>query len=295
MDPKPSTDYSLIAPAAPNAAMVWFPSMDDGSAKPRFPPLDEHIVRPEVTRDEMIRGRKVLAMPAAAPHADRQTRLDGLIGPHIQPNWVGSTELLTRVSQGSDFATDLSIRREGINPMTGERYLEEVAFEIVNEQKMKDIRDKAEDMTRRGVRRVFAIFVKKEQVGEWSTDKRDFIMLSPDSLIEDRCFVKPIPVRALLDAKIARAEAVRAYEVAKEPAIMQIKAKAEHRGERRGKRTGLKLGQRQILLRLLRQKFGDVSEGFEKQVKQAPSAKLDTWIGRVLLATTLDEVFAERH
>jgi hypothetical protein len=38
----------------------------------------------------------------------------------------------------------------------GRRYLEEVTFEIINEQSMKDIRDKAEDLTARGVRRVFA-------------------------------------------------------------------------------------------------------------------------------------------
>jgi hypothetical protein len=28
------------------------------------PPLDQHLVVPEVTRDEMIRGRNVVAQPA---------------------------------------------------------------------------------------------------------------------------------------------------------------------------------------------------------------------------------------
>ena len=30
-----------------------------------FPPVDEHWVDPEVTRDEIIGGRRVVAMPAA--------------------------------------------------------------------------------------------------------------------------------------------------------------------------------------------------------------------------------------
>jgi len=42
---------------------------------------------------------------------------------------TGSTDLLTRAGPGSDFATGTCIRRSGIDPRTGSRYLEEVAFE----------------------------------------------------------------------------------------------------------------------------------------------------------------------
>ena len=31
-----------------------------------FPPVDEHLVEPEVTRDEIIGGRRVVALPAEA-------------------------------------------------------------------------------------------------------------------------------------------------------------------------------------------------------------------------------------
>ena len=312
-----SDDDPRFAPPALAPDVLWCPPMAPSVPAYRFPSPDEHLVQPEVTRDEMIRGRKVVAMPAAAPHADRQTKLDALIDPHIHHDWVGSTELLTRVSEGSDFATDLSIRRKGNDPATGHRYLEELAFEVVNEQKMKDIREKAEDMTARGVRRVFAIFVKKEQVGEWSAKDGNFVMLSPDSFIKDPCFVKPIPVRALLDPKLARSEAVRAYEHTKEPAILEIKAKAERRGERRGQRKGLKLGlvkgkregleegltigrnegleigQRQVVLRLLSKKFGQVPGAAQLRVQDARPAELDVWVERVLSAATIEQVFAE--
>lgn len=66
---------------------------------------------------------------------------------------MGSTELLTRVGPKSDFATDLCIRREGIDADTGRRYLEELAFEVVSEQPLRDITDKTEDLLARGVRR----------------------------------------------------------------------------------------------------------------------------------------------
>ena len=38
-----------------------------------FPPIDEHLVVPELTRDEMIGGRRVVAMPAQLPHAAKRT------------------------------------------------------------------------------------------------------------------------------------------------------------------------------------------------------------------------------
>jgi hypothetical protein len=255
--------------------------------------VDEHIVRPEVTRDELIRGRKVVAMPAALPHATRQFGLDSLLEPHIHPAWEGATELLTRVSQGSDFATDVCIVQKGTDPATGQRFLEEVSFEIINEQSMRDIRDKAEDLTRRGVRRIFAVFVKTGKVGEWSAKHGDFVTLAEDDVIEDRCFIKPIPVRALLDQRLARAEAVRAYDRAKEPAMLEIKAKAERNGERRGERRGRAQGMRAMLLEQLSTRFGELPAAATARVRDSNPDQLRLWAKRVLTAPTLGEVFGE--
>jgi len=53
------TGYDLKAPGRSGAS----PSLRLPGREP-FPPLDEHLVAPEVTRDEVIGGRRVVSMPA---------------------------------------------------------------------------------------------------------------------------------------------------------------------------------------------------------------------------------------
>jgi len=240
---------------------------------------------PETTRDEMIRGRKVVAQPALEPHADLQTSLDFLILPHVRPGYRPSTELLTRVSEGSNFATDLSIRREGQDPATGRRFLEEISFEIVNEQSVRDVAEKAEDLAERGVRRVFAIFVKRREVCEWSTEKHAFVPLLLDGMLEDPCFVRPIAVRALLDAQNAELEVVRALERKGNTELARLKENARDEGREEGRREALRT--------LLRARFGEISADADARIAGASRATLDAWILRLLSATTSDEVFAE--
>ncbi|AUX37368.1 MULTISPECIES: hypothetical protein [Sorangium] len=297
MDPKPTGAALLLAPAARGGAAARLPPAELRQA--RFPAVDEHLVAPEVTRDELIRGRKVVAAPALEPHAEQQVRLDFLIAPHLQPGYIGAADLITRVAEGSDFATDLSIRKAGIDPATGRRYLEELSFEIVNEQSMHDVREKAEDLVARGVRRVFAIFVKRDGVAEWSAAEGRFVPLAPDAMIEDPSLVRPVPVRALLDGAAAEREVVRALERKGNPEIEAIKARerqaALDEGRRagldEGRRAGLDDGQRAVLLRQLRARFGDVPEGRREQVLAASGERLAGWAERILTATTLDELF----
>ena len=58
-------------------------------------------------------------------------------------------------------------------------HLEEVSFEVVHEQSTKDVTERAEDLTARGVRRIFAIFVKKREVREWSRSEGAWKTLGP--------------------------------------------------------------------------------------------------------------------
>ena len=44
-----------------------------------FPRLDDHLVVPEVTRDEVIKGRRVVAHPALPPHGDQHSELDFVV------------------------------------------------------------------------------------------------------------------------------------------------------------------------------------------------------------------------
>lgn len=65
------------------------------------------------------------------------------------PGYKSSIDLLTRFGEGSDFASDVCIRKDG-SDAEGCRYLEEVAFEVVSTQTRRHMTIRAEDMTRRG-------------------------------------------------------------------------------------------------------------------------------------------------
>lgn len=203
-----------------------------------FPSLDDDLVRPE-TREEMVDGRLVLALPAKEPHAERHHTLDYVTGGVLAPGYVGATDLLTRTGERSQFATDTCIRREGIDPATGTRYLEELAFEIVNEQSLRDITKRAGLLSARGVRRVIAIFVKLGEVREWSTERNDWITLDPSGTFEDRTIVEPIPVRALLDRAAANRAVVRGLYAKNEPAILEIKEEGREEGRAEMARTAI--------------------------------------------------------
>jgi len=231
MDPKPSAPHILLAPASNGAsAAARLPARE----APLSP--DDHLVTPEVTRDEIIRGRRVVAMPALPPHADQQFGLGYVIGAHVKPGFTGAAELLTRAGEGSDFATDVCVRKSGTNPETGTRYLEELAFEVVNEQSHRDITEKAEDLTRRGVRRVIAIFVKKGEVCEWASGA--WRRLEPDAVLADPTLSRPLRVRALMDAAEADDAVARALLAKRNPVIVKVQEDSRAEGEARGRAEG---------------------------------------------------------
>jgi Putative restriction endonuclease len=235
MDPKSPFSGVLLAPPASGAAVA----MRLPAAEP--PSLDDRLVQPE-TRDEVVRGRRVEAMPALPPHADQHFNLDYLLGAHVKNGYVGSTDLLTRPAESSDFATDTCIRRQGVDPVTRTRYLEELAFEVVNEQSLHDVNDKAEDLVARGVRRVVAIFVKKGEVCEWSARSGAWIKLDPDGTLSDPTLARPLRVRELLDAAEADNAVARALIAKGNPVIVQEKERSRQQGLKEGRTEGLKEG-----------------------------------------------------
>src|SRR4051812_13816128 len=110
-----SSSEILLAPSASRGTALKLPGAST------FPPVDEHVVRPE-TREELVRGERIIAQPALEPHGDRHFELDYVLRAHVRPGYIGSTDLLTRVLHGSDFATDTCIRKQGEDPTTGHRY-----------------------------------------------------------------------------------------------------------------------------------------------------------------------------
>jgi hypothetical protein len=281
--------YDLKAPGGRDGAPMRLPG------RTPFPNVDDHLVEPEVTRDEMIGGRRIVAHPAKEPHADQHSDLDYVLRAHEAPGYRSSSDLLTRHDIDSDFASDACLRKEGLDPETGRRYLEEVAFEVVSEQNEQTVSEKAPRMHRRGVRRIFAIFVKTQRVCEWSPESRSWSPLAPGSRIEDPCLAIPLEVSALLDAAAADNAVVEALAAKGNPAIRKREAAAsrtgEAAGEARGEARGLAKGRAEAILSVLEARGLAVSAEQRQEILGcADLARLDRWLRRAALAVSTEDV-----
>jgi hypothetical protein len=244
--------------------------------------LDEHLVVPEITRDEVVRGRRVIAQPAGAPHGDRHFELDYVVRGLLRPGYIGSTDMITRFASDSDFATDTSVRKEGIDPATGQRYLEELAFEVVHTQSKRDMIERAEDLTSRGVRRLFGIYVKEGVVREWIPGERAFRTLPPGSILEDRCLTLPIRVESLLSAAEADNAVARALVAKDNPVLASLKAQGHAQGKA------------EAVLTLLASRGVPVSDAARSQILASSDlARLDRWLIKAVSATSTDEILQE--
>jgi hypothetical protein len=275
---------ALVAPSA-----SWGATALKLPGRGGFPALDEHVVRPE-TREEMVRGERIYAQPALEPHADEHFRLDFVLGGHVNAGYVGSTDLLTHVLHGSDFASDTCIRRDGKDPTTGGRFLEELAFEVVNEQPTQKATERAEDWSRRGVRRIFGIFVKKGTVEEWLPGAKRWRPLDLGGVLSDPCLVRPLSVKGMLDAAVARDEVARALEAQDNPAILAMKAASEERGEERGERRAAAAA----VLTVLAGRGLEVPPRAREAVERSEDlAALRRWLARAVTAASAEEAIDE--
>jgi hypothetical protein len=261
-----------------------------GSRTGAAPALDEHLVEPE-TRWEVLQGSRMQASPARSPHADRHFTIDYVLGAHLAPGYIGATDLLTRWSAEDDYATDTSVRRAGIDAATGERRLEEMAFEVAYQQRRTELETRARVLSGRGVRRVFAVFVKEGTVEEWSAVTETWRMLDAGDVIEDRCLSRPIAARALLDAAAADEAVARALVARQHPVIEQYAEARETRSYRRGKVEG----QREALRMILAQR-GLAPDGRQRGLMEDcdESDVLERWLRLAAMATHVDEIFLGR-
>lgn len=186
------------------------------------PPLDSHRV-PLDSREEMVGGVRIETMASDPPHGDSHFGLSALLGPLLQPGYVGSVDMLTRYGEGDDFAADLSVRRAGLDPQTEQRYLEEMVFEFGNSQRLTELRVKAAKMSRRGVRRIFAVLILEQQAYEWDSRSATMRLLEADAL-RDPLFVCPLPLALL--RLIARGAAGRVPAAQVQSAINDFTAEA---------------------------------------------------------------------
>lgn len=246
MDPT-STGYpALLAPGASS-------SSPPGPVRcPGLPRLDEGLL-PEDSPYEILDGRRILTM-ANPEHAAPQAQLAALLRAAAAPGCYALVELTTRADTAppppgldpnaelpptvNELRSDACVLREGTDPRTGDRFVEDLSFEVANEQSMADLKRKAARLTDRGVRRVFALLVKRKQVLEWSTAQQEFVPVVGE--IRDPCLGVPLPVRAILDAAVAEDTMVRALDQKGNRALLQIRKEEHQTGLDEGKRLGLK-------------------------------------------------------
>jgi hypothetical protein len=248
--PGASTTGFYLAPGSVHSGAMRLPARDadeetDARKAPSvgsgFGPSD-HLVEPE-TRQEMFRGQIVEVSPARPGHADLHGRLSKVLDHHAVDGYASSSDLLTRRSMNSDFATDASLRRAGRNPATGQRYMEELSFEIFFKQSREYACERARDVMGSGVRRLFGIFVKERwpesdedgvidsTVAEWSVERNDWVHLPPGHMITDPCLNIPLPVEALVEALPSDNAAQRAL-IAKRNPVLEEHTDQKRREER---------------------------------------------------------------
>jgi hypothetical protein len=301
-----------LAPGYAGSSRMKLPGNTQAGGQ-AWPPIDEHLVEPEVGRQEIVDGQLIEASPALAPHGDEHARLDLVIGAHVRPGWRASSDLLTRVDQTNNFATDTCVRREGVDPATGARYLEELAFEVKSTQSLGHLKRRARAMLRRGVRRFFVVCVKEldgppngssvssaassdvkigpvlEWIPEASTwPDGDWRMLGNQDVIDDPSLARPLEVTALLDAVSAEIAVGRALIAKENPAIVAYGDSRYHTGKTEGVIEGKRDALRTVLamrdLALSAEHLGRIDACSDPDL-------LDRWLRVALAATRAADIF----
>jgi Uma2 family endonuclease len=246
-----------------------------------LPAVDDRLVAPG-TRFEIHDGRLESVPPANEPHAARHAKVAALLEAHAAAACDVACEMLTRTSETSDIAPDVSVFPSARDPKTGGRQLEELAFEVVSTQSLSRAGAKAEKLATRGVRRVFAIHVVRQRAFEWSRELGTWELLDPAASVEDSALAAPLPVAALLEsAKVD--DAVQRALIAKHNPVLETelaRARAEGKAE----------GKAEALLQLIAARFGELPERDWRRVRSGSEAELDRWFDRVLTARDIDDL-----
>lgn len=247
-----------------------------------LPPVDARLVA-EDSGYEILDGRLVEVSPADEPHGERHSKLNALLEAFAREDYNVACDMLTRTSKTSDIAPDASVYPRARDPQTGGRRLEELAFEIVGTQRLSDAGNKARSLVSRGVRRVFAVDVPHVRVFEWSREAHGWTLMSDDGAIEDRCFIRPLPVASLV--KAARADDAMAVALlAKRNPV--IEAAIEE-----GRRTGAVEAARSLLRSVATARGLALTAAQRDRIDRCDDlALLESWAARVATASASDDI-----
>ena len=272
-------------------------STNPSHVDPELPNVDERLVASE-SRYEVYDGELVHVPPADEPHGTRHSKVVTLVEIHTGPAFDVACDMLTRTSETSDVAPDVSVFPRARDPRTGGRQLEQLAFEVVSTETLGHAGRKAAKLVARGVRRVFAIDVERARALEWSASLGTWSMLDPNAFIEDPVFAAPLPIDALVraaetDDAVARALLIKRNAVI-EAARAESLAQGIARGRAEGIAEGIARGRAESLITMLDARGVALGAAARAQIlDQRDPATLTRWLTRATTCNDIAEVFAE--
>ena len=273
------------------ARSLPLPKPSDSRGRRRSPPplpapaVDERLVMPE-TRFEIIDGEVVYVPPSDESHGTLHASLSAILKAHAAPAYSTAVDMLTRTSVKGDMAPDASVFPAERDPATGGRKIEALAFEVVSTERLSHAATKARALIGRGVRRVFAIDVKRRRALEWSRGTDAWEILPKDGTIADETLVRPMSIPALVDATGADDEIAAALLAKKNPVLEGALADAEKRGEERGELRGKAVA----LVAILSARGLRVQKKAEERILAAADVELDAWLARATTCASVEDL-----
>jgi Uma2 family endonuclease len=273
------------------------PDVPDVRNAPDVPDIDERLVAPGA-RYEVYDGELIHVPPADEPHGTRHSKVVTLVEIHTGLAFDVACDMLTRTSETSDVAPDVSVFPRARDPQTGGRQIEQLAFEVVSTETLGHAGRKAAKLVARGVRRVFAIDVERGRALEWSASLETWSMLERGAFLEDPVFAAPLPIEALVHAAETDDAVARALLFKRNAVIEAAKAESLAQGVTRGRAEGvvegLARGKAEALIVMLDAR-GVVLGAAERArlLDERDPATLARWLTRAATCTSLTEVFTE--
>lgn len=289
-----------------------------------LPPIDERLALPEAGY-EIIDGVVTFVVPADPPHGESHQTISVLVSAHVHTDFKVALDLLTRTSKIDDIAPDVSVYPRAPDPKTGGRSLEHLAFQVVSTESLARASTKAKKLAGRGVRRVFAIDIKRNRALEWSRELDTWGVLDSDGYIEDAALAVRLSVHALLNAANTDDDVARALVVKQNPVIEAANArshaegfaegiaegkaegiaegKAEGKaegiaegitkGKAEGMAEGITRGKTEAVIALLSERGFTLSDQERRQIlSERDQKRIDGWLWRARTCASVAELLA---
>jgi Uma2 family endonuclease len=254
--------------------------MSSRQAGSELPDIDDRLVAPE-SGYEIDDGRLIRVSPSLEPHAIRHSKISALLEAHVADEFQVASDMLMRVSETSDRAPDASVYPRDRHPVTGRRQIDQLSFEVVSTESLSEAAKKASDLSKRGVRRVFAIDVERERAFEWSSELGTWSLLDLAGSIEDPTLAVALPLDALVRAAKADDAMARALLAKRNPVL--VAAIESGRAE----------GKAQLIVRVLVNRgFSPTDAERNRLLAERDLERLDRWLDRALTCAAVGDVLA---